>query len=168
MGSHGTEALREELEAENEGIRVPSAIRWLSGAASVKARYDERTITASSVVLAVADEATYPLVQRGGPRLQGRRCDAEAYEEIRPDFRGDHCSSWGHISSKCTRTTARCGWCAEEHATTDHRRPVEGCRVKKGHWCRHAMRNPQLQLQSNSCFQQLGRLDSLLNILLLG
>ena len=127
----------EELEAENEGIRIPSAIRWLSGAASVKARYEERTITASSVALAVADEATYRLVRRGGLRLQGRHCDAETYEEIRPDVRCDHCSSWGHISSKCTRTTAICGRCAEEHATTDHRCPVEGCRVKKGHWCRH-------------------------------
>ena len=56
-GSRGTEALREELEVENEGVRIPSAARWLSGAASVKARYEERTITASSVVLAVAGEA---------------------------------------------------------------------------------------------------------------
>ena len=79
---HGTEALREELEAENEGIRIPSAIRWLSGAASVKAQYEERTITASSVVLAVAGEATYRLVRKGGLRLKGHRCDAEAYEEI--------------------------------------------------------------------------------------
>ena len=138
-GSHGTEALREELEAENEGIRIPSAIRWLSGAASVKARYEERTITASSVVLAVAGEATYRLVRKGGLRLKGRRCDAEAYEEIWPDVRCDHCSSWGHISSKCTRTTARCGWSAEERATTGHQCPVEGCRVKEGHWCRHTV-----------------------------
>ena len=89
---------REELEAENEGVRIPSAVRRLSGAASVKAGYEEKTITASSVVLAVADEATYRLVRRGGLQLQGRRCDTEAYEEIRPDVRCDRCSGgWGHI-----------------------------------------------------------------------
>ena len=91
-GSRGTEALREELEAENEGVRIPSAVGWLSGAASIKAQYEERTITASSAALAVADEATCRLVRRGGLRLQGRRCNTEAYEEIRPDVRCDRCS----------------------------------------------------------------------------
>ena len=41
------DSLREELEAENEGVKIPSAVRWLSGAASVKARFNEKTITAS-------------------------------------------------------------------------------------------------------------------------
>ena len=50
-GWNGTESLREELEAENEGIKIPSAIRWLSGAASVKARHNVGIIKASSVVL---------------------------------------------------------------------------------------------------------------------
>ena len=36
-GSCGTDALREELEVENEGVKIPSTVRWLSGAASVKA-----------------------------------------------------------------------------------------------------------------------------------
>ena len=79
-GSYGTDSLREELEAENGGVRIPSTVRWLSGAASVKARYKDKTITASSVVFAVADESTYRSIRRGGLRLQGRRCDAEAYE----------------------------------------------------------------------------------------
>ena len=45
----------------------------------------------------------------------------------------------GHIGAQCDRTTARCGWCAEDHRTKDHRCPVEGCGVKKGHWCRHTV-----------------------------
>ena len=83
----------------------------------------------------MTDEDTYRLVRRSGLRLQGRRYDTEAYEEIRPDVWCDHCSEWGHIGAQCTLTTAICGWCAEEHTTKDHRCPVEGCRVKKGHWC---------------------------------
>lgn len=100
-GSNGTEALREELEAENEGLPIPSAIRWLSGAASVKTRYNEGIIKASSMVLAVKDEETYRLVRRAGLRLQDRRYDTEAYEEVRPDVRCGHCSGWGHIGAQC-------------------------------------------------------------------
>ena len=39
-GPRGTDALREKLEVENEGVKIPSTVRWLSGAASVKARYN--------------------------------------------------------------------------------------------------------------------------------
>ena len=138
-GPNGLTALREELEAENGGLSVPSPVRWLSGATSVKTRYREGVISASSVILAVRDEDTFRRVRKSGLRLQGRRLEAEAYEEIRPDVRCDHCCEWGHIESKCERTSARCGWCAEGHKTTDHRCPVEGCEVKKGHWCRHTV-----------------------------
>ena len=112
-GSHGTDSLREELEAENGGVKIASTVRWLSGAASVKARFNDKTITASSVVFAVSDESTYRSIRRGGLRLQGRRCDTEAYEEVRPDVGCGRCSGWGHIESKCDRASARCGRCSE-------------------------------------------------------
>lgn len=137
-GSHGTDSLREELEAENGGVKIPSTVRWLSGAASVKARYKDRTITASSVVFAVSDESTYRSIRRGGLRLQGRRCETEAYE-VRPDVGCGRCSGWGHIESKCDRASTRCGWCSEQHEMREHRCPVEGCGVGKGHWCRHTV-----------------------------
>ena len=155
-GSGGTEMLREELEAENVGIRFPSPIRWLSGALSVKARHHEGTIKASSVVLAVADEDTFRLVRKGGLRLQGRKYEVEAYEEVRRDVACGHCCEWGHIEPQCPRTAARCGWCAEGHTTKHHRCPVEGCRARKGHWCQHTVpkcancRGPHFA-QANAC-----------------
>ena len=39
---------REELEAENNGVRIPAAVRWLGLTADVKARYSEGEIEASS------------------------------------------------------------------------------------------------------------------------
>ena len=72
-GSGGTDTFREELEVENEGVKIPSQVRSLSGAASVKVRFNERIITASSVVFAVADESVDRSIRRGGLRLQGRR-----------------------------------------------------------------------------------------------
>ena len=137
-GSNGTETLRKELDVENEGIRIPSTIRWLCGAPNLKTRYEQRTISASSVVLAFANEDTFRLIFRKGLRLQVGRYEVETYEEIRPDVRCGPCAGWGHIEPQCYRTTARCGWCAEEHKTREHWCPVEGCRVK-GHWCQHTV-----------------------------
>ena len=83
-GTNGTETLREKIEAENGGIKIPSTIRWLCGAPSVKSRFKEGTTKAPSVVLAVSDEDTFHLVRKRGLRLQGRCHDTEAYEEVRP------------------------------------------------------------------------------------
>ena len=124
---------------ENEGVKIPSVIRWLSCAASVKARFNYKIITASSVVFAVSDESVYRSIRRSGVCLQGRRYEVEVYEEVRPDVRCGHCSGWGHVESKCERTNARCGWCAGQHETRDHSCPVEGCVDKKGHWCKHTV-----------------------------
>ena len=65
---------------ENERVKIPSTVRWLSCAASAKARYNEKILAASSVVLAVADESVYRSIRREGLRLQGRHSNAKAYE----------------------------------------------------------------------------------------
>ena len=51
--SNGTESLREELKVENEGPAIPLAVRWLSGATSIKTHYNEGTVTALALALAV-------------------------------------------------------------------------------------------------------------------
>ena len=60
----------------------------------------EGTIKASSVVLAVTDEDTCRLVCKGRLRLQGRRYETEAYEEIRPDVGCGRCGGWGRIEAQ--------------------------------------------------------------------
>ena len=52
----GLRKLREELEAENSGVRITAEIRWLGGA-KVRARFQEKKEGASSVVAAVLGEA---------------------------------------------------------------------------------------------------------------
>lgn len=51
--THGAEKLREEREAENEGMVIPLAIRWLGHLSDIKTRATKRLITASSVTFAV-------------------------------------------------------------------------------------------------------------------
>ena len=60
-----------------------------------------------------------------GVRLQGRRYRADANEEVRP---GAYCPG-------CIATAPRCALCEESHTEAEHRGPVEGCRVGRGHLC---------------------------------
>ena len=110
--SNGTGTLREGIEAENEGVKVPSTVRWLSGVPSVKARFIGGTIRASLVVLVVVDEDTFRLVCGESLPLKGRVYDNESYEKARADVECGRCSKWGRIETQCSRTVAGCGWCA--------------------------------------------------------
>ena len=111
--------LREELEAENSGVSIPADIRWLSRA-KTQARYQEFRGGTSSVVAVVLGGATFSRIYRSGVHLFGRRYEAEAFEEARPDAFCNRCSCWGHVAPHCL-TALRCSICAEEtpRRTTD-------------------------------------------------
>ena len=98
-GTHSTATPKEELEAESEGARIPSVVRWLGKATDVKApdikaRYNEGTIRASSVDLIWPfwGRRNFNRLRKSGLRHLGRRYDIEVYEEPRP---GAFC---GHYS----------------------------------------------------------------------
>ena len=130
--------LWEDPGAENEGIRVPSAARWLRGSAT-RTRFDEGRLTRSSVVLAVAGEtAARHLCQRGA-RLAGIRYEVEAFGEARPGASCRRCCAWGHIAPQCPAEVPRCALCREAHQTSDHRRPVEACQPRRGCACTHVV-----------------------------
>lgn len=66
-GSGGLQRLRDELEAENEGVQAPSGARWLGGA-STRARFREGRLLHSSAVVAVLGKAVATrLYKQGAP-----------------------------------------------------------------------------------------------------
>ena len=136
-GSGDLQKLREELEAENKlGARVPSAARWLGGA-ETRTRFRERRLLRPSMVLAVVGEATAARLCKQEVRLAGLRHEVEPFEEARPDAFCSRCCAWGHVVPQCPAAVPWCALCREDHQTADHRCPVEGCRVKRGHACAH-------------------------------
>ena len=129
--------LREELEAENVGVRVPAEVRWLSGA-KARARFHRDGEGSSSVVAAILGEEVFGLLCKRGVRLPGGRHEVDAFEEERPDALCLRCGEWGHITPHCDEAKRpRCAICAREHTTRDHRCSVEGCRVGRGRMCPH-------------------------------
>ena len=48
-----------------------------------------------------------------------------------------HVAVGGHIAPDCTSTDPKCSICSGDHEAINHRCPVEGCKVGKGHPCPH-------------------------------
>lgn len=96
-GSGGLQKLREDLEVENEGVRVPAAARWLCEAAT-RTRYNECRPTRSSMMLAVAGKVAASRLSQKEARLSGVRHEVEAFVEARPDAFCRRYCAWGHIA----------------------------------------------------------------------
>jgi hypothetical protein len=76
-GTNGLEKLREEIQAENAGVTIPMAARWLGRVPQLKERWASGIITASSVVFAVRGEDTGRKPLREGVRICGNRYTVE-------------------------------------------------------------------------------------------
>ena len=124
-GSGGLQRLREELEAENEGIWVPTAARWLCGTVT-RTPFNEGRLTRPSVVLTVVEEAAAGCLCQRGACLVGVRHEVEPFEKGRQDAFCSRCCAWGHIAPQCPAADSRCALCREVHQTSGHRCPVEG------------------------------------------
>ena len=88
------------------------------------------------MVAAVLGEVTFNRLCKSGSHLFGRRYEAEAYEEARPDAFCNRRSRWGHIAPHCSADPRR-SICAEDHTTHDHRCSVKGRRAGRGRGCPH-------------------------------
>jgi hypothetical protein len=54
-GTEGLQEMREEFEAENEGIAITTQVRWLANPRTIRERRQNREIAASSVVFVVKE-----------------------------------------------------------------------------------------------------------------
>jgi len=133
----GLEKLRQELQAENEGVVLPLAINWIGGPKDVQKKKMEGK-KASSVVFAVKGSKMAEKVLKGGLRAAGVKYDVEKFMNAGPDSFCGVCSRWGHVDSKCgSLKMPACMLCAGRHLTKDHKCNVVGCKANAGQNCTH-------------------------------
>jgi len=133
----GLEKLRQELQAENEGVVLPLAISWIGGPKDVQKKKVEGK-KASSVVFAVKGSKMAEKVLKGGLRAAGVKYDVEKFMAAGPDFFCGICSRWGHVEAKCgALKMPTCMLCAGRHLTKDHKCNVVGCKANAGQNCTH-------------------------------
>jgi len=133
----GLEKLRQELQAENEGVVLPLAISWIGGPKDVQKKKSEGK-KASSVVFAVKGSKMAKKVLKGGLRAAGVKYDVERFMTAGPDSFCGVCSRWGHVEAKCgALKMPACMLCAGRHLTKDHKCNVVGCKANAGQNCTH-------------------------------
>jgi len=133
----GLEKLRQELQAENEGVVLPLAINWIGGPKDVQKKKAEGKI-ASSVVFAVKGSKMAEKVLKGGLRAAGVKYDVEKFVNAGPDSFCGVCSRWGHVDAKCgSLKMPACMLCAGRHLTKDHKCNVVRCKANAGQNCTH-------------------------------
>jgi hypothetical protein len=96
----GLEKLRQELQAENEGVVLPLAISCIGGPKDVQKKKGEGK-KASSVVFAVKGSKMAQKVLKGGLGAAGVKYDVEKFVTAGPDSFCRVCSRWGHVDAKC-------------------------------------------------------------------
>jgi len=133
----GLEKLRQELQAENEGVVLPLAINCIGRPKDVQKKKAEGK-KASLVVFAVKGRKMAKKVLKGGLRVAGVKYDVEKFINAGPDSFCGVCSRWGHVDSKCgSLKMPACMLCAGRHLTKDHKCNVVGCKANAGQNCAH-------------------------------
>ena len=144
-GESGRAELREQIEAENEGVVVPPfSMRWMRSKRIIEQYYQKGRLPqdAASVVFKVCSKVV-------GKKLltemwvAGVKFRAMPYIADRADTLCSRCSQWGHSKFCCHQGGAPvCVICAGPHRTEEHKCEVVIC-GRQGKICPHtAMKCP--------------------------
>jgi len=134
----GLAELREQIEAKNEGIAVPTfSMRWIRPQGSIERQYQEGRLpqNAASVVFKVPGRAVAQKLLTE-MWVVGNRFRALPFIADKADTLCGNCSQWGHSEFRCQKPTATCAICAGSHRTEKHRCEVATCGME-GKGCPH-------------------------------
>jgi len=137
-GTVGLQKMREEFEAENEGIAIPTQVRWLANPCTIRERRQNREIAVSSRLFVVKGSKVAEMLIKKGIKPAGVWYRVEAFTNTSPDSRCQLCCMWGHIQSKCG-SMPKCGCLSGNDRTSDHKCNVVGCTAKQGSLCDHTL-----------------------------
>jgi len=137
-GTEGLQKMREELEAENEGIVIPTQLRWLANPRTIRERMQNGENAPSSVVFVVNGSKVAQSLVKKDIKPAGVWYRVETYTNEGPDSRCELCCGWGLIENKCGSKPKR-GYCSGHHRTSDHKCNVVGCTAKQASLCGHTL-----------------------------
>jgi len=137
-GTEGLPNMREEFEAEYEGILIPTQVRWLANPHTIRERRENGEIAASSVVFVMMGIMVAQSLVKKAIKAAGVWYRVETYKNNGPDCRCELCCGWGHIENKCG-SKPKCGYCSGHHRTSDHECHVVGCTGRQGSLCCHSL-----------------------------
>jgi len=137
-GTEGLQNMREEFKAENEGIVIPTHVRWLMNPRTIRDRRQNGEIAASSAVFIVKGSRVAQSLVKKGFKAAGVWYRVETYTNDGPDSTCELCRGWGHIENKCG-SEPKCGYCSGHHRTSDHKCNVVGCTAKHVSLCGHTL-----------------------------
>jgi hypothetical protein len=112
--------MREEIQAENEGVTISAEVRWLFNHRTIKESDQRGEIKASSVVFMVKQNKVAQRLMSKGVTAAGEQYKVEQYTNAGPDSLCKLCFQWGHIESMCNHQQM-CSYCAKPHRSDVHR-----------------------------------------------
>jgi len=101
-GTEGLQKIREEFEAENMGIAIPTHVTWLANPRTHREGRQNGEISASSVVFVVQGNKVAHSFIKQGIKAVGVWYQVEAFTNAGLDSRCELCSGWGHRENKCS------------------------------------------------------------------
>jgi hypothetical protein len=90
-GTEGLQKMREEFEAENEGVAIPTQGRWLANPRTIKERRRNREIAASSIVFVTKGSKLAQSSIKKGIKAAGVWYRVKAFPNAGPDSRCELC-----------------------------------------------------------------------------
>jgi hypothetical protein len=114
-GTKGLHKMREEIQAENEGVAFPAQVRSLSNPRRIREGEQGGEIKASSVVFVVRRKKVAQRLLNECVIAAGVRYKVEPYMNAGPDSLCELSCGCGHIESKCSHDQPKCGNYARPH-----------------------------------------------------
>jgi hypothetical protein len=130
--------LREEFEAENDGIAIPTQILWRANPRTIRRRSQNGEIAGSLVVFVVKGSRLAHSLIKKGIKAAELLDHVAAFTNAGRDSRCELCCGLAHIENKCGKKT-KCGYCSGNHRTSDHKCNVVGCMARQGSLCGHTL-----------------------------
>jgi len=137
-GTEGPQMMRDEFEAENKGIVIPTQVRWLANARAIMERRQNGEMAVSLVVFVIKGSKVAQTLVEKGIKEAGVWYRVETSMNEGPDSWCELCCGCGHIEIKCSGKD-KCAYCSGHHRTNNQKSIMVGCTAKQGSLCGHTL-----------------------------